>query len=305
MFVLLACIRSLRAEDTSSRSIEIVPARGATINTNVDQFQNSDSQDLNLFSHASNPLQANQSGTPNLLPPPPPPQTATPTERERDLLDRRKNWVFMTPEDISGQSSEKDISIIGDDQSGNGNRPTTAMQRYYQHLYDSDQAMATNQLGKLDSNDRNASTNSAGSAFQNPAGNAGSVSSPFNTISDGDAFRSARPTVFSDIFGSDTGNSTPSPESVRLKAEQKSHMDDFKELWNIDQPSVAPVSASTPSSVGSGSVFGTPEGGQAFTPAGLPDSFQARPTTTFQPVVPSSRIAPPPRADFAPPQRPF
>jgi hypothetical protein len=181
------------------------------------------------------------------------------------------------------------------------------MQRYYQHLYDSDQAMGTNQLGKLDSSDRNTGTNSPGSAFQNPAGDAGSVPSPFNTISDSDAFRSVGHTVFSDIFGSDTGNSTPSPESVRLKAEQKTHMDDFKELWNIDQPSAAPISASTPSSVGSGSVFGLPQGGQSFAPAGLPDSgsFQARPTTTFQPAVPPSRIAPPPRADFAPPQRPF
>lgn len=304
LFVFLACIRSLRAEDTSSRSIEIVPARGATINTNVDQFQSPDSPDLNLFSHAANPPQANQAGTPIILPPP---QTATPTERERDLIDRRKNWVFMTPEDMSGQSSEKDISIIGDDKSGNGNRSTTAMQRFYQHLYDSDQAMATNQLGKLDSNDRNTGTNSAGAAFQNSVGNDGSASNPFNTISEGDAFRSARPTVFSDIFGSDTGNNTPNSENVRLKAEQKAHMDDFKELWNIDQPSAAPASASTPSSVGSGSVFGTPQGGQAFIPAGLPNSgsFQAQPTTTFQPVVPPSRIAPPPRADFAPQQRPF
>jgi hypothetical protein len=241
-----------------------------------------------------------------MLPPPPRPQSAAVTERERDLLDRRKNWVFATPEDISG---EKDISIVGDDKDGNGNRPTTAMQRYYQRLYDSDQSMATNQLNKLDSNDRNATTNSDVSALQNAAGNAGFISSPFNAVSDTDAFRSAQPTVFSDIFGSDTdNNNTPSPENVRLKAEQKSHMDDFKELWNIDQPSAPPVTASTPTPVssGSGSIFGSPQGGQSFIP-GLPNSspFQARPAPTLQPVAPPSRIAPPPRADFAPPQRPF
>jgi hypothetical protein len=222
-------------------------------------------------------------------------------------MDRRKNWVFATPEDISGENSEKDISITGEDKSENGNRPTTAMQRYYQHLYDSDHAMATNQFGRLDSSDQNAGTNSVISAFQNPAGNASFISSPFNAVSDSDSFQSARPTVFSDIFGSDTGNNTPSPESVRLKAEQKSHMDDFKELWNIDQPAAAPVSASTPTPVSSGPVFGVPQSGGAFTPAGLPDSssFRTQPTTTFQPVTPPNRIAPPPRANFAPPQRPF
>jgi hypothetical protein len=182
------------------------------------------------------------------------------------------------------------------------------MQRYYQHLYDSDQAMATNQFGRLDPNDRNASTNTIGSAFQNPTGNSGFASTPFNAFQENESFRSARPSVFSDIFGSDAdNNNTPNPESARLKAEQKAHMDDFKELWNIDQPAAAPVSASTPTPVSSGPIFGT-QSGQSFTPAGLTDNGfrRAQPTTTFQPVItPSSRIAPPPRADFAPPQRPF
>ena len=286
LIVLLACSRSLRAEDTTSRSIEIVPIHGATINTNADPFRPADSQDLSSFPNAPHSLQDNQPLTAMPLPPPPRPQVATPSQREREMLDRRKNWVFMTPEDLSGQDEEKDITITREEQDVSGAKPGTAMQRYYQHLYDTDRAMATNQFSNVDSGNRNSTTNSLGTVSQNDGGTS-FVTSPFNAVSENDAFRSARPTVFSDVFGSDTDSSTLSPEAVRLKAEQKSHMDDFKELWNIDQASTAPVSPSTPAMIGSSSAFGASQG-QSFTPMGLPDNgfSRAQPTTTFQPAPP-------------------
>jgi hypothetical protein len=180
------------------------------------------------------------------------------------------------------------------------------MQRYYQRLYDSDRAVATNQFSKAGPEGWTARTNSAAPALPNDDGT-GFVTSPFNAVRDTQVFRSARPNVFSDIFGSDTDSSSLSPESVRLKAEQKAHMDDFKELWNIDQPPATPVSASTASSSGSGPVFGTPQGSPStFTAVALPEngSLQARPTAV-QPSMNAGRVAAPPRADFAPPQRPF
>jgi hypothetical protein len=303
LFVFLACVGVSRAEDAAKRSIEIVPLRGTKVNTNANQFQPPDTQNLTpLFPGV--PHSFEQPAATVELPPPPRQQTATPSLREREMLDRRKNWVFMTPEDFSGES--KDTSITGDDKDANGTRPTSAMERYYQHLYDSERAAATNQFNKLDKDRWNAGTNSAGLGLQNGSG-AGFVTSPFNTVPDPEVFRSARPNVFSDIFGSDADTGTPSPESVRLKAEQKAHMDDFKELWNIGQPPAAPVSASAPSSSSSSPVFGLPQGAQpAFSAVGLPQSVSSQgQAAPLHPAATSGRIASPPRADFAPPQRPF
>jgi hypothetical protein len=304
LFVFLACVGVSRAEDAAKRSIEIVPLRGTKMNTNANQFQPADTQNLTpLFPSVPHSFEQ-PAATVEL--PPPRQQTVTPSAREREMMDRRKNWVFMTPEDFSGESSAKDISNTGDDKDAHGNRPTSAMERYYQHLYDSERATATNQFNKVDKDRWNAGTNSAGPGLQNSSG-AGFVTSPFNTVPDAEVFRSARPNVFSDIFGSDTDTGTPSPESVRLKAEQKAHMDDFKELWNIGQPPAAPVSASVPSPSGSSPVFGLPQGAQpAFSAVGLPQSAPSQgQATPLRPAATSGRIASPPRADFAPPQRPF
>jgi hypothetical protein len=302
LFVFLACAGSSRAEDAASRPIEIVPSHGKTIDTNSDQFHPIDSRKLDPL--VPRGLQSFQADQPVVLPRPA--QQNAPSQSERDLLDRRRNWVFMTPEEFSGQTPEKDISIVGETEA-NGNRPITAMQRYYQRLYDSDHSIATNQFSKSDAAGWNTATNSVGPGFQNNGGST-FVTSSFNPIRDAEVFRATRPTVFSDIFGSsDTDSGTPSPESVRLKAQQKEHMDNFKELWNIDQPAAAPISTPAPTVVsGSGSVFGTPDSQSSFRPLGLPETHSSRGgSTPFQPTVPSPRTPSPPRADFTPPQRPF
>jgi hypothetical protein len=281
------------------QSIEIVPLHGSTINTNVDESQPVEAASLDgLSPRAPHPFRLPQKA--GALPPPP--RVAAPSERERDLLDRRQNWVFMTPEDVAGTDPQTDSA--GYEKDGTDKKPTTAMQRYFQHLYDSDRQTGTNQLGKIDSDSWTKITNSVG------LDGAPSGLGAFNTVSDPGIFQPARGNSFSDVFGADAGTASPSPEAVRLKAEQEAHMDSFKQLWDINQPAVAaaPVSAPEPVVKSSGSIFGSAQPVQSALnpPISFGNALSAgQNIAPVQSSVTSSRNTMPPRPDFAPPQRPF
>jgi len=239
------------------------------------------------------------------MPPPPQQRPQSATEREKELIDRRRNWVFMTPEDFAKSGSDKDVSP-GSEKNDDG-KPTTAMERYYQHLYDLDQASATNQLGNTKLDRDSWATNS--SQWNSPRqGDPGFAGSPFNPTADSGFFQPAKADSFVNIFSSDRDPSLPSPEQVREQAEQKAHMDSFKELWDMTPAPASSISTPTPV-VTAAPVSGFNTVQSAMQPA-LNALSPAPANNSSAPLIPrpsvtTMRNVGPPHASFAPPQNPF
>jgi hypothetical protein len=157
--ICLAFTAAVRGQDLRSQAIEVVPLHGTTIDTNANQSQPAGTKNFEgLFPLAPRTFHLT---VPSSAPPPPQRPVIEPTEREKELLDRRKNWVFMTPDDMLDQA-ETDASGQDKDKNKDGTdkKPMTAMERYFQHLYDSDRQVATNQTARIDSNP-STKTNSA------------------------------------------------------------------------------------------------------------------------------------------------
>jgi hypothetical protein len=238
--------------------------------------------------------------------PPPPQRVIPPTEREKELLDLRRNWVFMTPDDMVGQA-ESDLSggVLGKEKDGSEKKATTAMERFYQHLYDSDRAAATNQIGKMDSDSWTGTTNSVAGNSPRPS------DGMFSTPSDPGVFQPSRANTFSDVFGYSRNTTQPNAETIRLQEAQKEHMESFKQLWDIDQPATPPptVTAAVPAPHSPSPVFGAPAGSQpsinTFNSSLGGLSGQAPATAPVLPTITSSRNIVPPHSDFTPPQRQF
>ena len=294
----------LVAISRAGEPIEVVPSRGSTLETNVQQP--TETKDFeNMGPHAPHSFHL-AAPTPTLTLPLPQQRAVPLTEREKELLDLRKNWVFMTPEDMVGQA-ESDLSggTMDKDKDGLDKKATTAMERYYQHLYDSDRAGTTNHISKPDSDSWSGATNTVvGDAAHSSGGLLG-------TPSDLGVFQPSHENTFSDVFGSGGNNGQPSPETIRSQEAQKEHMESFKQLWDIDQPVTPPSAASAAASAPSSPspVFGTPSAGQpainTFNASLGGLSGQAPAAAPALPTITSSRAIAPPRATFAPPQREF
>jgi hypothetical protein len=303
-FVCLAFVGACRGGE-GARNIEIVPLHGTAMDTNFDQSTPTDVEAIKAWSpHAPRTIQVPTSSK-STLPRPQNTQNALSAERERELLDRRKNWVFMTPEDFASSDEKKD----GVEKDRFEKKSSTAMERYYQRLNDAEQAAATNQLNKLNSDRLNGQTNLLGGNLR-PVDGGTFGDSPFSMAPDSGAFDSVRRIGSAGTFGSsDTATAMPTPEDVRLQAEQKAHMESFKQIWNIDQPAAAPapVATSVSAPVDSGPLFGmSSSGGQSASPfSSLNGNAASQSFTPVQSPATPQRSARPPRADFATPQRPF
>lgn len=258
--ICLAGICLARAGDDHGQPIEIVPMHGAP-GTNLTESllptRNLDNV-LPGAIHPFNLYEPSQDMPEQYVPP------ARPlTQREQEWLDRRRNWVFMTPEELMSDTEADKILGLKDDQKDRQDKePTTAMERYYQHLYESDRPAAANQFSDSDSGLGDKQTNSLFSVGQmdGPAHGLDSpFESPFNSRPDPGIFQPARATAFSDVFDLNTDTTTPSEETIREKKEAEAHMDAFKEMWGISQPSSSSFASSSSSSFSAAiqPVFGT------------------------------------------------
>jgi len=179
-------------------------------------------------------------------------RSSAPTKRERELLERKKNWIFlMEPDNLSSGLNEKEIfrmkGLSPEDQEKEKLSP---MERYYQNLQ------------RHSSSSTGANKNDDGSSLA-PV----SPTSPRNLGEDGDerlpAFvretartlrklsnaevgaesqskEGGRPksngsSIFSDIFGS--GSKIPSHSEVEA---QKARMDEYRQI--VGGPTVSPTS---------------------------------------------------------------
>lgn len=299
-----ACI--LHARTACSEPIEVVPTQGATISTDVNQSESSKKDFTKMVpgpDRSWNFDDSQQGIAPSMIPPPTNPALSP---REKELLDRRRNWVFMTPEElISGERPEEMLGIKEYDKDGKEKEPMTAMERYYEHLLEPNRTLTTNQFDKTDSNPWNKETNAL-TGVQPTQDNAHPFESPFDSSQTPEVFRPMRPASFSDVFGTRGDNTEDDPEALRARHEQEQHMESFKQLWDMDRPSGA-ASASTPA-------FGNSASSPSAFPSAQPMLGTATPTASgsgtrsgnaTQASAPPPFHATPPQPVFVNPPRTF
>lgn len=288
------------------QSIEIVPFHDST-GTNVNQLPEKDSQNFEVWQPAAPKSLSAQS--PRSKAPPPRPQQQTLSKEEQQLLDRRRNWVFMRPEDYAADS-KSGKSLLGTDNGSDDNM--TAMERFYNRLAQSGKSVATNDFSQMNLDRSSALTNSFGGALpkSRDAGAFGPV--PFSPNSEAGVFQPMTVNDSVKIFDNPNSVTALTPDEVRMQNDQKTHMENFKQLWDIDQASSAatPVIAPSSTPIDSSPLFGasTPGMSSGFRSAGSASSGNssgAAPMSQSRAPVEQPRHATPPHSDFMPTQRAF
>ena len=305
----LACLTfagAVRAGE-GARNIEVVPFHSTSMDTNYNQPAQDDSQPFKVW----------QPTAPNSLKSAPPPAKLTPlpqsqqtvSREEQQQLDRRRNWVFMTPEDYATTDAKTGKSVLGADNDKDENM--TAMERFYHRLEQSVKPATTNEFSDMNPDRSSSATNYFGAAVKNTdPGMFGQT--PFDSTPQAGVFQSITAGNSGSVFDSSSSTMVQSPEEIRMQATQKAHMENFKQLWDIDQAisAATPVVSQPSGPVDSAPLFGTSTPGLA-TPfkENLPSAnipgFSSKPATPApQPVV-APRYTAPPHSDFMPPQRAF
>jgi len=119
-----------------ARPIEFSLPKGETVSTNMPQVIGKP-DDMKQWKEEL--LRPSQSFSPQssldgviALPVPPPTASAIPSKRVKELLERRKNWVFMGPEDLLGAPTVDEVlktPELGPD--GKEQKEPPALQRFY------------------------------------------------------------------------------------------------------------------------------------------------------------------------------
>jgi hypothetical protein len=317
--------KGLAADRPRGRSIEFSDSKSSDIGTNLHQLGRSDSL-KNLEQDLFKPFQSfNPKSSLDGVIAPPVQQPSTPaiqSKRVKELLDRRKNWAFMNPEDFNaGQSANEMFGIPEFTEDGKEKKKESAADRFYRKLQrnrdpqgeekdEHDQAKRIKALEELDQDEEDSLPQSLRESEQS-----------LKKMSEKDKSSHLltpliSPNLLSDIFAT----KDISPERT---AAQKPWMKDFQELnmpvpgagtaslepfsaldssarlnnpGLLDSqpsrlPTLAPPSLAPPSP-GFASTFSSP------VLPGLPD-FSARPaslpTLNFTPRIEPPRIEPPRR----------
>lgn len=267
----------------------------------------------------------------------PAPGPAVRSTRVQELLERRKNWIFMSPEDLtSAPSAEELLKLPEYDRDGQVKKKLSPLERYYQNL-DRGRNPATTK-NKFQDDDvfglrnRNASRDAAGSrddanSFGDGKEKEGTVKGVFDADSDRNGLVPSRG-GFSDVFG--LANVKP---LVDHDDRQKARMREFNQLLGLPpslpatgpapgnplgqlndpapQPALQPGAGLYGKSSSSGpGGFGQPPG--AFNPLAIPGvNSGANPNAfgqfSFSPALPKVEQprATPPQPAFTAPKRPF
>ncbi len=194
-------------------------------------------------------------------PKPPPPLPAKLTQKEQDEMDRRANWVFMTPQEImlgyeAGKAfEEKKPDREMESPMEDTYQPTSALERYYKRMLDPGHFGVTNSVAKQaaepESSDHE--TNYFALEDYSRRKNVQPFDSPFDNSPARGIFESGNQKIFSDIFKVEGDSSAPNAEALREQKREQAHIESFKQLWDIDQPA-PPVSSTLPVSAGSAAV---------------------------------------------------
>lgn len=132
---------SLQAQQSRGRAIHFSDPKADTASTNVNQMGVRNSGLKNLEDDLFRPLQSfspksSLDGVAAPLPPPHVTRPVVPSQRARELMDRRRNWVFTQPEDsIPGLTAEEMFNLREYDEDGQEKKKLSAVEEYYERLY--------------------------------------------------------------------------------------------------------------------------------------------------------------------------
>jgi hypothetical protein len=295
---------TLHAADPGG-AIQIVPVKGNVPGSDVNQLRPTEPQSFKSeIPDIRSPFSPGSSLEGMMATPvPPPSRSVAPNQREKEMLDRRRNWAFATPDDL-GLTPES-IFHLKQSTDDEDKPPTTALERYLDRLNNSSHS-TTNRFAKSDfSNSWNDRTNSL--AGKNGDDNdRPSFDSPFNSAPSTSVFKSPElPTTFSDVFGLNKHSSEE--ETLRAQQVYQSHIESFKQVWDFQQPAASTATTPSFSSFSSGSES-SPAG--TFQPAASTINSSAGGSaapSSLAPVQPAPtpvRTAPP-KPDYSIPQRRF
>jgi hypothetical protein len=250
----LAVCGAQAADQKGGRPIEFTAPRSDEITTNLNQLSSKRDTLKQLEGDLYQPLQSfnnNNSSLEGVTAPIPrrPAPALIDSKRAKDLLERRRNWVFMRPEDLVAEPTIEDILKVPD--SGTGDRDKNdlgAMGQYYRRL--ANKQGAANRPGESADDDLfgppkkpNPTDETAAQNDSNlPPGlkeSAQALKKMFDIDKTGDpSARGVTHSSFADPFG--VGVSTPTKEEV---LEHKKFMDDYHTL--VD-PTWHPAAAPNP-----------------------------------------------------------
>ena len=236
------------------RPIEFSEPRSDEVTTNLHQLTSKKDGLKQLEEDLYKPLQsfAPKSSLEGVAAPParPPAGPVIQSKRAKELLERRKNWVFMSPEDLlAGPTVEEILKSPRYEADGQEKKELPPLERYYQRLAAKrpggeepqpiERAMTCSARPESRTRAMNLprTTTRTCPADSRKAHRRSSNLSESDTS--GDPFaRSATRSSFSDTFG--LGDNTPSKEQV---LEHKKFMDEYHSL--VD-PSWQPPAAANP-----------------------------------------------------------
>jgi len=214
------------------------------------------------------------------------PQPAAQNRRAKELLEKQKDWVFLSPEDYDSESS-------GDNASGNSEygpdglekKKKTPLERYYDRLEQS-RVNVTNQIKSSDlfglRNGGRGGDDSSLAAIENPWGAEWGNAEQTSKRTPNRRYDRAQVSVpdgdrgFSDFFG--FGNS----ETFERTHAQETRMEEFKQLL---QSHTLPSSAATGPDLFNGLTVSTPPG---TVPGGLNDFSVSTPQPASVNPIPNT-----------------
>jgi hypothetical protein len=272
------------------RPIEFSLPKSDEVTTNLHELTNKKDSLRDLEEDLYKPLQSftPKSSLEGVTAPPPRNPSASPiqSKRVKELLERRKNWVFMSPEDLVSAPSVEDVlkaPQIGPD--GQEKKELPPLVRYY-HRLSNKQAELDNPLQYKDkSEDLFGKPSKSDSRDERvpqedliiPSGVMESVQSLNKLVesdrTDGPFYRAAPHGDSSDIFG--LGNQPLSKEQMQ---EHKKFMDDYRSL--VD-PSWHPPAVTTPENLLS-TLAADPASPAGKPAVGLPSSLSPAPPTALE-----------------------
>lgn len=307
-------------EKQRGRSIEFSDRRTDEVTTNLNQMGSRKDGLRQLEDDLGKPFQTfnPKSSLDGMFTPPmrPPSSPAIPSKRAKELMERQKNWIFMTPEDLTDAPTEEDIFKLREyDKDGQEKKKSSALERFMEKQQaerkgtrkktdskEDDLEMTLKEKGKKSENDDPSMPEGLRDSEQN-----------LKKLFDSDAIsRSLSPIApansFADVFGLGSPSSTPTPTENPNIAKYRQLLDSHAPPSPTDPfssiPGASPIAPVDSFSPRHDSFAPTPALGSIALPTaqGLPDfkSFSQVPP----PRVDPPRIAPP-APTFTVPQRKF
>ena len=244
LFLALLVCGALAAGKQRGRSIEISAPKSDEVATNLNQLGSKKDGLKQLEDDLNKPLQtfSPKSSLEGVIAPLPlrgPSAPVIPTKRDKELKDRRDNWMFMSPEDLtSGPTLEEIFHLREYGPDGQEKKKESALERFLEksdrkgnRAKDKGSSKDNNPLGlRKPTDERDEKDESLPDAVQESEQRLKKLFEANPAINP--QLLPSAPSAFSDVFG--LGNALP-----ERTPQQKARMDDFKQFLQARPPAVS------------------------------------------------------------------